>query len=238
MKKIVAYYRVSTKKQGESGLGLEAQQDSVKQFARENRAKIEAEYTEIESGRQTDRIEFHQAIAHARLIKGTLVVAKLDRLSRNAAFTMQLMESGVDFVCCDNPFANRLTIQILAAVAENESRAVSTRTKQALAVAKKNGKKLGSARPDHWKGREHKRGWKKATKQAAIARSQKAKRDYALIEPQMREWRDKEGLTYAQIRDRLNEKGYPTSVGLTFTTTAVWRILNAGGKKKQRKAVS
>lgn len=244
--KVIAYYRVSTKKQtydhkdkkpGEtytvSGLGLDAQREAVEQFARQCGAAIEAEYKEIESGRDCERIELLKALAHARMIKGTLVVAKLDRLSRNAAFTLMLMESGVDFVCCDNPHANRLTIHILAAVAENESRAISQRTKAALAVAKKNGQLLGSARPDHWKGREHKRGWKKGTKRAAVARTQKAKEHYEWILPKMQEWRDKDGLTYAEIADKLNEGKYPTSTGAKFNTTTVWRILNGYPARKK-----
>lgn len=230
--KIIAYYRVSTKKQEESGLGLKAQQITVKKFARENKAKIIASYKEAESGRDCERPELTKALAHARLVKGTLVVAKLDRLSRNAAFTSSILESGVDFVCCDNPHANRFTIHILAAVAECESRAISTRTKEALAVAKSKGVKLGSSRPGHWKGREHKRGWKKATKRAAINRTEKAQRNYELILPQMQQWRDKDGLTYTEIATKLNEGNYPTSTGAKFNTTTVWRILNGYPKPK------
>lgn len=235
IKNIVAYYRVSTHKQKVSGLGLEAQVETVKKFADDRGAKIVAEYKEYESGRHVERTELLKAISHARLMKATLVVAKLDRLSRNAAFTLALFESQVDFVCCDNPHANRFTIQILAAVAENESYAVSNRTKQALAVAKRKGVLLGSARPDHWKGRENKRGWKKATKAAAIVRTQKAKKNYELILPQMKEWRDKDKLTYEEIAARLNEGNYPTSTGAKFTTTTVWRILNDYPKKSKRK---
>lgn len=229
VKKIIAYYRVSTKKQS---LGLEAQEETVQKFADEQGAKVIASYEEKETGRDNERPALIKALAHARLIKGTLVVAKLDRLSRNAAFTSQLLESGVDFICCDNPHANRFTIHILAAVAENEANAISTRTREALAVAKRKGVLLGSARPDHWKGREHKRGWKKATKRAALNRTQKAQKNYELIAPQMREWRDKDGLTYTEIAKRLNEGGYPTSTGAKFNTTTVWRILNGYPKPK------
>jgi len=238
IKKIVAYYRVSTDKQKKSRLGLKAQRETVKKFAKEHGVTIEAEYEETESGRDIERVELAKALAHARLVKATLVVAKLDRLSRNAAFTLQLLESKVDFVCCDNPHANRFTIHILAAVAENESRAASIRTKEALAQAKKKGVLLGSARPGHWDGREHKRGWKKATKRAATARTQKARRNYELILPQMQEWREKEGLTYEEIAIRLNEGNYPTSTGAKFNTTTVWRILNGYPKQKKHRIVS
>lgn len=235
VKKIVAYYRVSTRKQKTSGLGLTAQKEAVERFARERGATIEAEYKETESGQHTERVQLEKAIAHARLIKGTLVVAKLDRLSRNAAFTLKLFESGVDFVCCDNPHANRFTIQILAAVAEQESRAASIRTKEALAMAKQKGALLGSSRPGHWEGREHLRGWKKAVKMAALARTQRAKKNYELILPEMKKWRD-EGFTLQEIADRLNERNLPTSTGKKFTTTTVWRILN--GYPKGRKKVA
>lgn len=231
IKKIIAYYRVSTKVQEDSGLGLKAQRDTVNKFAREHKAKVVARYEETETGRDSERPQLIKALAHARLVKGTLVISKLDRLSRNAAFTSSLLDSGVDFVCCDNPHANRFTIHILAAVAENESRAISTRTKEALAVAKSQGVLLGSSRPDHWKGREHKRGWKKATKRAAINRTQKAQRNYELILPQMQQWRDK-GMTYTEIATKLNETGYPTSTGAKFNTTTVWRILNGYPKPK------
>ncbi len=231
--KIIAYYRVSTKKQEESQLGLKAQKETVHKFAEDKGATIIAEYTETESGGENNRPELMKALGHVRMVKGTLVISKLDRLSRNASFTLQLLESKVDFICCDNPHANRFTIHILAAVAENESRAISQRTKAALAQAKKGGKLLGSARPDHWKGREHKRGWKKGTKSAAVARTAKAKKNYELILPQMQEWRDKDNLTYAEIADRLNEGNYPTSTGAKFNTTTVWRILNGYPARKK-----
>ena len=130
---LVAYYRVSTKQQGASGLGLEGQKTTVESFAKSAGANIMASYTEVESGKRADRPKLAAAIAHARRSKATLVIAKLDRLSRNVAFLSALMDSGCEFVACDNPNANRLTIHILAAVAENEARAISERTKAALA---------------------------------------------------------------------------------------------------------
>ena len=155
--KIIAYYRVSTRRQGESGLGLDGQKSAVETFAKQHAASIIGSYVEVESGKKSDRPVLAQALGHARLAKATLVVAKLDRLARNVAFLSALMESGVDFKACDNEHANRLTIHILAAVAEAEAKAISERTKTALAAAKRRGVKLGSARPGHWKGREDRR---------------------------------------------------------------------------------
>src|SRR5262245_61248913 len=157
MQELIAYYRVSTKRQGESGLGLEAQQAAVAAYARQTGNGIKASYREIESGKRDDRPVLARAMSHAKRTKGRLVVAKLDRLARNVAFTSALMQSGIDFVACDNPNANKLTIHILAAVAEDERERISERTKQALAAAKARGVLLGSARPEHWRGREEQR---------------------------------------------------------------------------------
>ena len=222
--KIIPYYRVSTKKQGRSGLGLDAQKDAVEAFVRQYEAKIVAEYKEIETGKKSDRPKLTEAIGHAKLAKATLVVAKLDRLARNVAFTSALMESGVDFVACDNPHANRLTIHILAAVAEDEALRISRRTKDALAAAKARGTKLGSARPGHWKGKEHLRGWKKGAAAAAKARTQRARDAYAFLVPKMREFRE-EGMTCEQIAHWLSEQGHQTTAGKLFNAATVCRIM-------------
>ena len=111
-------------------------------------------YTEVESGKLADRPQLARSLSHAKRTKALLVVAKLDRLARNVEFVARVMNSSVDFVACDNPAANRLTLHILAAVAEAEAKAISDRTKTALAAAKARGTKLGSARPGHWEGRE------------------------------------------------------------------------------------
>ncbi len=137
--KAIAYYRVSTARQGQSGLGLEAQQAAVAAFCE----PIET-YTEVETGKRSDRPELQRAIAACKRMGATLVVAKLDRLARNVAFVSTLMESGVEFVACDNPTANRLTVHILAAVAEDEARRISERTKAALAAYKARGGTLGN----------------------------------------------------------------------------------------------
>lgn len=142
--KYVAYYRVSTSKQGKSGLGLEAQRETVSQHLKLVPSILVTEFTEIESGKRTDRPELAQALATCRRHGATLIVAKLDRLARNVEFTARLMNSGVEFVCCDNPHANRLTIHILAAMAEYERDQISQRTKAGLAAAKARGVKLGT----------------------------------------------------------------------------------------------
>jgi DNA invertase Pin-like site-specific DNA recombinase len=203
LKKIIAYYRVSTKKQGVSGLGLDAQKKAVADYAASTGGKIVAEYTEVESGKSADRPKLREAIAHANLAKATLVVAKLDRLARNVEFTATLMNSGIEFIACDNPHANRLSIQLLAAVAENEAIQVSRRTKDALAAAKAKGKKLGSAREGHWEGREHKRGWKKGAKASAKVRSQRAQAAYSFILPLMRQLEEEAEAKRQQLRSEL-----------------------------------
>ena len=144
--KFIAYYRVSTDKQGKSGLGLDAQRKAVVDYLDGGKWTLLDEFTEIESGKRNDRPELEKALAACKKHRAKLVIAKLDRLSRNLAFIAMLMDRKVDFVCCDNPTATKFTIHILAAVAEHERDAISARTKAALAAAKANGKKLGSYR--------------------------------------------------------------------------------------------
>jgi DNA invertase Pin-like site-specific DNA recombinase len=144
----VAYYRVSTDRQGASGLGLEAQREAVMRHIGWQYRHVLAEFTEIESGRRdTNRPELHAALAQCRKSGATLLIARLDRLARNVAFIAGLMESGVDFVAVDMPQANRLTIHIMAAFAEHEREMISSRTKAALAQAKARGTRLGNPRP-------------------------------------------------------------------------------------------
>jgi DNA invertase Pin-like site-specific DNA recombinase len=132
----VAYYRVSTGKQGASGLGLEAQRKAVVDYLKGGKWKLVAEVTEIETGKNADRPKLQEALGLCRLHKAKLIVAKIDRLARNVHFLSGLMQSGVDFIACDMPTANKLTIHILSAVAEAEAEMISVRTKAALAAAK------------------------------------------------------------------------------------------------------
>ncbi len=141
---IVSYLRVSTAKQGASGLGLEAQRAAVAAFTTSGGHALVAEYVEVESGAKAARPQLAEALTSCRLHRATLVIAKLDRLARNVAFIANLMDGGVEFVACDMPHANRLTLHLLAAIAEHEREMISQRTKAALQAAKARGVKLGN----------------------------------------------------------------------------------------------
>lgn len=142
--RVVAYVRVSTDKQGKSGLGLEAQIATINGYVAQNSAELVATYSEVESGKRNDRPQLAKALAHARKAKATLVIAKLDRLSRDAHFLLGLQKGGVPFIICDMPYADTFTVGILALVAQKERELISARTKAALAAAKARGVKLGS----------------------------------------------------------------------------------------------
>jgi DNA invertase Pin-like site-specific DNA recombinase len=142
----INYYRVSTAKQGRSGLGLEAQRAAIDAFFASRGCEPLGEYTEQESGKRDDRPELAKALHHAKVTGATLVIAKLDRLSRNVAFLAALQEAGTKFVAADMPEANQLTLHIMAAMAQHEREAISDRTKKALAAAKARGTKLGGLR--------------------------------------------------------------------------------------------
>lgn len=142
--RFVAYERVSTARQGSSGLGLAAQRKSIDDFAASRGAEVLARFTEVESGRKADRPELRKALHLAKVTGATLVIAKLDRLSRNAAFLLTLRDSGVRFLAVDMPEANDLTVGIMALVAEAEREAISRRTRDALAAARARGVRLGN----------------------------------------------------------------------------------------------
>lgn len=145
--KFISYLRVSTTRQGASGLGLAAQRSAVESYLNGGDWTLVEEFVEIESGKNTARPELAAALAACRLHGATLVVAKLDRLSRNAAFLLNLQDSGVKFVAADNPQVNEMVVGILAVVAQAEGKMISDRTKAALAAAKARGTRLGSPRP-------------------------------------------------------------------------------------------
>src|SRR5579871_3948789 len=204
--KLVAYYRVSTKKQGESGLGLEAQRAAVRDFAMRTGGTIVREYTEVETGKRADRPELAKALANARRGQALLCVAKLDRLARNVAFTSALMDAGVDFVCCDNPHANRLTIHILCAVAEDEARRISERTKAALAAYVARGGRLGN--PSNLDAEARAKGQALAVK----AVKENADQAYSDLYPLLHEQRQA-GQSLQDIADHLNAEGFVTRTG-------------------------
>lgn len=219
MRNLIDYYRVSSKRQGRSGLGLEAQQADAAAYARQHGGKVLASYTEVETGKRADRPELARAIAHAKRTRATLVVAKLDRLARNVAFTSKLMDSGVDFVCCDNPHANRLTIHILAAVAEDEARRISERTKAALKAAKRRGTKLGGSNPNC--RNLTKAGRKRGAKAGGLAVRRMANEAYLDMREFFAELRP--ALSYQQIAAVLNLRGELTRRGKPWTDVAVMR---------------
>jgi DNA invertase Pin-like site-specific DNA recombinase len=227
MQKFIAYYRVSTKRQGISGLGLEAQEAAVARYVQSvGGVLVTPPYTEIESGTHSERPELKKAIAHAKRAKAVLLVARLDRLSRNVAFVSSLMDAKIDFIACDNPHATPLTIHILAAVAQEEARAISARTKAALEAAKARGTLLGSSRPGHWEGREDRRaaGQKKATEKAAKAKKEKHLVDVADLLPTIRELKE-DGLSLRAIAQRMEERGETSPSGSPWNPMMVMRLL-------------
>jgi len=211
-------------------LGLEGQQTAVTEYASRNGGAVVYAYTEVESGKRKDRPELLKAIAHAKRSKAQLVVAKLDRLARNVAFTSALMETAVNFVACDNPHANRLTIHILAAVAEDEAKRISDRTKAALAATRARGTQLGSARPGHWDGREDKRlaGLKLGRLSAAASHREAAQEAYADLFPVVKQLHA-EGKSLQVIADALNEQAHESRRGKPWNAVQVMRVLRRAG---------
>lgn len=229
--KLIAYYRVSTASQGASGLGLDAQRAAAERYAKGIGASIDTAFTEIESGTLADRPELAKAVAFARRSKARLVIAKLDRLARNVAFVSKLMEAGVDFVACDNANANKLTIHILAAVAEDEARRISERTKAALQAAKARGTLLGSSRPGHWEGHEQARldGLAKGREHSRTVRLQKAIAAVADLLPDMQARRTA-GESFATIAAGLNAAGHKTTRGNDWSAMGVKLVLDRASK--------
>jgi DNA invertase Pin-like site-specific DNA recombinase len=217
MNKYVAYLRVSTAQQGRSGLGLEAQRETVQRFVRERGGKIiSPEFVEVESGKHNDRPKLEAAMKRCKLTGATLVVAKLDRLSRNAAFLMTLRDSGVDFVAADLPDANTMTVGVMATVAQHEREMISKRTKEALARSKK---KLGGLREGAPDIRQY--------QGAAIEAKQKRAKKVAEERRELIEAMQGEGLSLNAMAARLNAEGVVTSRGKAgaWTATAVRRMV-------------
>jgi DNA invertase Pin-like site-specific DNA recombinase len=210
MTRFIAYYRVSTDKQGKSGLGLDAQRQAVAGFVA-GRGEIVAEHTEIESTRNK-RPQLHAALEACRKHKATLLIARLDRLARNVAFISNLMESRVDFVAVDMPEANRLTIHILAAVAEHEREMISKRTKAALQAAKARGTKLGNPKP------------LPASRLAVATLKARTEQFHATVQPLIQNLRH-QGYSLARVARELNDRHVPTARGGLWYPTTVLNIL-------------
>ncbi len=223
---IVAYIRVSTKRQGRSGLGLEAQQEAIDAYRRENGGCLLATYKEVETGKTTDadRPELQKAIAHARRSHAILCVAKLDRLARNAAFLLTLQASGLPMVFLDLPGANEFTVGVMALVAQHEAKLISERTKAALAAYKRRGGKLGGQLPQCRHNLSEK-ARAKGRRLASKAISEKAREAYADLLSTMLEWRE-DGMTLQAIADRLNEEGQTTRRGKPWNHVQVMRVLD------------
>ncbi len=206
-KQFVAYYRVSTARQGLSGLGLDVQFEAANRFARENNGLLIAEITEVESGKKAKRPELLKAIELCRKSGATLLIAKLDRLARNVAFFANLMESGVRFIAVDMPNADRFMLHVYAAMAEEEGRRIRERTRAALASAKARGVKLGTN-----------------GKVLAEKRREEANTRALLLKETLQALLLTEGLTFRQASERLNKKGVPAPGGRLWHSTSVFRV--------------
>ena len=203
----VAYYRVSTSRQGESGLGLEAQRAATLAFVAEQGAELADEFTEIESGRRSDRPKLEEALDICRKTGATLLIAKLDRLARNVHFISGLLETKVRFVAIDMPNADRFMLHVYAAIAEEESRRIGERTKAALAAAKARGVVLGVNGNN-----------------VARERRREADRFALQVGPTVRRLREVEGLSIRAVSDRLNHDGVPAFSGAEWHPTTVQRV--------------
>jgi DNA invertase Pin-like site-specific DNA recombinase len=215
--KFVAYFRVSTDKQGKSGLGLEAQREAVLTYLDGGRWSLVQGFVEVESGKRNDRPELAAALAACKKHKAKLIIAKLDRLSRNLAFIATLMDSGVEFVAVDNPHANKLTIHILAAVAQHEREMIGQRTRDALQAAKARGKKLGNPK------------LAEARKRAVQGNKSAAARYAANVLPVIREIQASGVKSLRGVARALAARGIATARGGAWTPVQVSDILRRGG---------
>lgn len=236
-KTFVSYLRVSSRAQGDSGLGIEAQRADVARHVAASGGVVIAEYVEVESGKRSDRPKLAEALALVRASKATLVVAKMDRLARNVAFLSALMEAGVEFLAVDNPHATRLTVHILAAVAEFEREMIVKRTTAALAQAKLRGVRLGSRREGHWHGREERRrrGAAVGSQKAALRHRELADAAAGDIAPIILRLRA-DGLSLSGVARALNARDIPTRRGRCWTSTGVGNVLRRIGQPLERGA--
>jgi len=233
--KFIAYYRVSTQQQGHSGLGLEAQKAAVENYLNGGKWTVLGEYTEVESGRKSDRPELAKAIAFSKRARATLVIAKLDRLARNVAFISTLMESGVQFIAVDMPQANKFTLHIMAAMAEHEAEAISTRTREALKAARARGAKLGGRRVSAERFQEIAVEGRKA----AAETNRKGRMAFeADMQPIFEEIRAEGKTTLKSIAEELNRRGERTRRGCAWTPVQVQRLRRALAVSDIRRALA
>ena len=213
----VAYLRQSTTKQEKSGLGIEAQRSIIHSFVKEG--LIIAEFVETESGKKSDRPKLQEALALCRKTNSILIVAKLDRLSRNVAFTSKLLESDVEITFCDFPQANRLILHIISSIAEYEANLISQRTRQSLKAKKERGVKLGKSENlmnKHDEAIAH----SNQTNRIKAQNNANNMRAVALLRSMI-----KEGLTISQMTKQLNEQGFVSSKGCKFQIVQVQRLI-------------
>lgn len=211
--KFVAYYRVSTFHQGANGLGMEAQKTAVQTFLNGGAWELLGEFAEVESGKHKQRPELDKAIALCRKTKARLLIAKLDRLARNAAFLLNLRDSGVDFLAVDMPHADKFTVGIMALVAEKERDMISQRTKDGLAAAKRRGTKLGNPHLSQ------------ARASAVVANQRKAADHAASIAPIIKQIKKAGVSSLRGIAQCLNARGCKTPNGKEFAAQSVKNLL-------------
>jgi DNA invertase Pin-like site-specific DNA recombinase len=217
--RFVAYLRVSTQRQGYSGLGLEAQREIIHNYLRDRKPIFE--YVEVESGRKTDkgRPKLKEALSQCRTYGAKLIVAKLDRLARNVSFLSALLESDVEIVFCDFPQANKMVLHILASISQYEAELISSRTKQALAAKKARGNRLGN--PEHLLDKHSE----------AIAKSNETNKKKAADNPNnkravaMLRVLAEQGKTLTEMAETLNQEGFVTSHGYEFRPSQVYVLL-------------
>jgi DNA invertase Pin-like site-specific DNA recombinase len=223
--RIIGYERVSTARQGASGLGIEAQRQAINGFVAQRNATPIARFTEVESGRNSNRPELGKALHLAKVTGATLVIAKLDRLSRNAAFLLTLRDRGVKFAALDLPEASDLTVGIMALVAQQERDAISKRTKEALAVARSRGVRLGNPNGSAALRQAGKDG---APLRAAIARN--ADRHAQDVAPVVADIRSSGATSLRAIAAELNVRGMLTRRGGGWHVSTVTNLLNRLGE--------
>jgi DNA invertase Pin-like site-specific DNA recombinase len=216
--RFVSYLRVSTDRQGKSGLGLEAQRKAVADYLDGGRWELIAEFKEVESGKRDDRPKLAEAMALCRLHNATLVIAKLDRLSRDAHFLLGLQKAGVRFVAVDMPEANEMVVGIMAVVAQAERKMISVRTKAALAAAKARGKRLGN--PANLRNQEAGRVQGRARRSAIAAER------VSDLRPIIADVQASGATSLRQIAAGLNRRDIPTARGRSWSAVQVKRVLD------------